>query len=216
MDIPRSTTVYLNKSQNDKLRTISFEMKLNKDSLVNFWLSRGLKHRKPSEFKSSELYQNSFTLLNEIKSELQKVSFKENMQLSHLASCYLKDAIDETHDFLTSHLHTATFQKLVHHFEDTTEISKWPNVAFRNLRNIPKEPAKKSKNKIYVIVDRRAHWDGNGGESIDSIYTSLALATSRLKDLQRGKEIHNFYGPHIDSYEENGSLDKCCMDIKKS
>lgn len=214
MDIPRSTTVYLNKAQNDKLRIISFQMKLNKDSLVNFWLSRSLKHRKLSEFRNHELYLNSFSLLEEIKSELQSVAFKAKIQLGNVASAYLKEAIDETYDFLKLPLHTATFQKLVHNFEDTTDIRTWPNVSFRNLRNIPKEPIEKSKNKIYVIVNRRAQWDGAGGENIDSIYTSLELATARLKDLQRGKEIHNYYGPHIDSYNENGSLDKCCMDTK--
>lgn len=95
--LPRITSVYLNTKQNDKLTIISSEMKLNKDSLVNFWLSRGLKYRTPSSFSKTQLCLNSFFILNDIKAELNRSAYNHKIELSYIASTYLKDSIDETY-----------------------------------------------------------------------------------------------------------------------
>lgn len=215
--LPQSTTIYLDKEQDEKLRKISFEMKLNKDSLVNFWLSKELDNLNPVLLHKSHNYSNSFFLLEDIKAQIRRNIFHSNINVPFhdFSFAYLKKPIDDTYEFLKSPLHMATFQKVIHHFEDNTDIRKWPNVAFRNLRNIPDPKREKSDKKIYVLIERRSHWDGAGGEHIHSIYTSLELAQAQLKDLTRGKEVHNFYGYHIDSYEENGGMEKCCMDVKK-
>lgn len=215
--LPHSTTIYLDKPQDEKLRKISFDMKLNKDSLVNFWLSKEVDNKNPVLVHKNHNYSNSFFLLEDIKSQIKRNLFfsEKNVPFHDFAFAYLKKPIDDTFEFLKSPLHIAAFQKVIHHFEDTTDIRKWPNVAFRNLRNIPDPQRKKSNKKIYVLIERTSNWDGRGGERIHSIYTSLKLAQEQLKDLQRGKEIHNYYGYHIDSYEENGGMKKCCIDIKK-
>lgn len=135
MSLPYPTTIYMDEETGNKLRSISFELKLDQHSLINYWVNKN-KDKKLMDFDINRgNYHHAVLILKNQYVDLERMSIHElKIPVSHLVYCYIRNDILQTDEILGDSEKENKLKQDIYDFEDNTDLSKWPTLIFRKNR----------------------------------------------------------------------------------